>query len=51
MQKYNIDLIHAHFAYPEGLVGLLAKRKVKKPLIISFIGYDILITITPQEKS
>lgn len=28
-EKNNIDLIHAHFAYPEGLVGLLTKRKIK----------------------
>jgi glycosyltransferase involved in cell wall biosynthesis len=43
VEKNNVDLIHAHFAYPEGLVGLLAKRKTKKPLIITVHGYDILI--------
>jgi glycosyltransferase involved in cell wall biosynthesis len=42
IEKNNIDLIHAHFAYPEGLVGLLAKRKTKKPLIVTLHGYDIL---------
>jgi glycosyltransferase involved in cell wall biosynthesis len=42
VEKNNVDLIHAHFAYPEGLVGLLAKRKTKKPLIITVHGYDIL---------
>jgi glycosyltransferase involved in cell wall biosynthesis len=42
--EYNdIDIIHAHFAYPEGLIGLLAKRKTKKPLIITCHGYDINI--------
>jgi len=43
IEKYNLDLIHAHFAYREGLVGLLAKRKRKKPLIVTIHGYDILI--------
>lgn len=38
----DIDLIHSHFAYPEGLVGLLAKRRTKKPLIITVHGYDML---------
>jgi len=38
----NVDLIHAHFAYPEGLVGLLAKKITRKPLIVTLHGYDIL---------
>jgi len=42
IEKNNVDLIHAHFAYPEGLVGLLAKRKTRKPLIVTVHGYDIL---------
>ncbi|MEM4488760.1 MAG: glycosyltransferase [Desulfurococcaceae archaeon] len=37
-----LDLVHAHFAYPEGLVGYLAAVKVGKPLIITVHGYDIL---------
>jgi glycosyltransferase involved in cell wall biosynthesis len=41
VKKYNISLIHAHFAYPEGFVGLLAKKENKKPLIITCHGYDI----------
>lgn len=41
--KNNIDLIHAHFAHREGLVGLLAKRITGKPLIVMCHGYDILI--------
>lgn len=43
VKKYNIDLIHAHFAYPEGLVGLLTKRETRKPLIVTLHGYDILV--------
>ena len=46
IEKYNIDLIHAHFAYREGLVGLLAKAKTKKPLIVTCHGYDILFEPT-----
>jgi len=41
IKKYDIDLIHAHFAYREGLVGLLAKTRTKKPLIVTCHGYDI----------
>jgi len=41
VKKYNVDLIHAHFAYPEGLVGLLVKRKTGKPLIVTVHGHDI----------
>jgi glycosyltransferase involved in cell wall biosynthesis len=36
-------LIHAHFAYPEGLVGLLAKKRTRKPLVVTVHGYDILV--------
>ena len=43
IERNNIDLIHAHFAYPEGLVGLLAKRRTGKPLIVTVHGYDINI--------
>ena len=39
----NLDLIHAHFAYPEGFVGLLAKKETRKPLIVTVHGYDILV--------
>ena len=43
IEKYNLDLIHAHFAYREGLVGLLAKARTKKPLIVTCHGYDLNI--------
>ncbi len=43
LENHNIDLIHAHFAYPEGLVGLLVKRTSKKPLIVTIHGYDLLL--------
>ena len=38
----NVNLIHAHFAYPEGFVGLVAKRVTGRPLVVTLHGYDIL---------
>jgi glycosyltransferase involved in cell wall biosynthesis len=43
VERNDISLIHAHFAYPEGLVGLLAKRRTEKPLVVTVHGYDILV--------
>jgi len=43
IERNNIDLIHTHFAYPEGLVGLLAKRRTETPLVVTVHGYDILV--------
>lgn len=42
IERNDIDLIHAHFAYPEGFVGLLTKKRTGKPLIVTCHGYDIL---------
>lgn len=42
VKRFNADLIHAHFVYPEGLVGLFAKKHTNKPLVITVHGYDIL---------
>jgi glycosyltransferase involved in cell wall biosynthesis len=41
IERNNIDLIHAHFAYPEGFIGALAKRVIRRPLIVTCHGYDI----------
>jgi len=43
VEKHEIDLMHAHFAHYGGLAGLLAKKKCKKPLIVTLHGFDILI--------
>ena len=32
VNESNIDLIHAHFAYPEGFVGYMMKKKVQEAL-------------------
>ena len=41
VETCHADLIHAHFAYPEGFVGLVAKNSTKKPLVVSVHGYDV----------
>lgn len=41
VEEFDVDLIHAHFAYPQGWVGLLAKRRIGKPLIVTLRGYDV----------
>jgi glycosyltransferase involved in cell wall biosynthesis len=43
VRQQNLDLIHGHFAYPEGFVGLLAKYETKKPLVVTVHGSDILV--------
>ena len=37
------DVIHAHFAYPAGAAGLLLKRRLGVPLVISVLGDDVYI--------
>jgi glycosyltransferase involved in cell wall biosynthesis len=44
VKKDNIDLIHAHFAYPEGFVGLLTSRSTRKPFIVTLHGYDVNVS-------
>ena len=42
VREHDLNIIHAHFAYPEGFVGLIAKRVSGKPLVVTLHGYDIL---------
>jgi len=42
VRRYNIDIIHAHFAYPEGFAGFLARNMMKVPFVLTLHGYDIL---------
>lgn len=39
------DVIHAHNAAPNGLIGILAKRWMKIPLVVSVHGIDLTHTI------
>lgn len=41
-KKYAPDIVHAHFAYPEGLAGLLTKHEVRRPLVVTLHGGDIV---------
>jgi len=43
VRENNVNLIHAHFCYPEGFVGLQVKRNIKKPLIVTAHGRAIQI--------
>jgi len=40
-EKYNVEIIHAHFAYPEGFAASVAKVFTNKPLVMSVWGYDV----------
>jgi teichuronic acid biosynthesis glycosyltransferase TuaC len=37
------DVIHAHFAYPCGAAGLLLKRRLGVPLVVSVLGDDVYV--------
>jgi len=40
-EKIKFDLIHAHFTYPPGYVGIKLKEKYGKPLVVTAHGGDI----------
>lgn len=46
VRKHDPDIIHAHFAYPEGFAGVLAKRRTQRPLLVTLHGYDVLVEPT-----
>ncbi len=37
----DVDLMHAHFAHPEGFIGVLAKNETKRLLVVTLHGGDI----------
>lgn len=39
----NFDIIHAHYALPQGFLGLLLKYFKRKPLIVTVHGSDITL--------
>lgn len=41
-KRYEVDLIHAHFACIEGFAAMLARNNVQKPLVLTLHGFDIL---------
>lgn len=40
-KNINFDLIHSHFTWPAGYVGMRLKEKYNVPLIVTAHGYDI----------
>lgn len=41
----QVDVIQAHVAFPDGLVGLWLKYRFNKPLVVTIHGYDLYQTI------
>ena len=41
LKKKKIDLIHAHWSLPQGLLGIMAKYTLKVPCVTSLHGSDI----------
>jgi N-acetyl-alpha-D-glucosaminyl L-malate synthase BshA len=42
VRKFSIDLIHAQFAFPSGFYCVLAKKIVKRPVVITTHRYDVV---------
>ena len=43
IKKYNIEVIHSHYAFPQGFLGTLLSRRYKIPHILTLHGSDVLI--------
>ncbi len=41
--RKDFDIIHAHYAIPQGLAGALIKKVRKKPLVITVHGSDLTV--------
>lgn len=41
-QKIDIDVVHSHFGWPGGYGGTLVRQYLKKPLVASFRGMDLV---------
>ncbi len=39
----DFDVIHSHYAVPQGLLGVLLKKWCKKPLVVTLHGSDVAI--------
>ncbi len=40
-RKEDFDIIHAHYAIPQGFAGALIKKAAKKPLVLTVHGSDV----------
>jgi glycosyltransferase involved in cell wall biosynthesis len=43
VEEEGIDLIHSHFAFPEGFGGILTRAATGRPLVASLRGTDVLV--------
>lgn len=41
INKYDIDIIHAHSVVPTGLIGVIVAKILRKPIVITSHGMDI----------
>lgn len=44
-RTWPVDLIHAHYASPSGVIALLAQRWMKIPVVLSIHGSDVADTV------
>jgi glycosyltransferase involved in cell wall biosynthesis len=44
VHEENIDLIHSHFAWPNGQGGMIVRALTGRPLVAAFRGNDLLIS-------
>jgi len=42
-KRCDIDLLHAHFAYPAGFTAAIVKKRLGMPLVVTVHGYDVLV--------
>ena len=43
LHKKNFDIIHAHYALPQGMAGVIVKKLTGKPLVLTVHGSDVLV--------
>ncbi len=45
-KRNDVDIVHAHWAYPNGFASLIAKKIIDRPLVVTLHGYDILTEVS-----
>jgi len=43
IEKYNIEIIHSHYAFPQGFLGALLSEKYNIPHVLTLHGSDVLL--------
>lgn len=43
-KKYKIDVIHAHWFFPSGLIGVFLKKLIHRPLVVTGYGVEFFLT-------